>query len=112
MKERPDANERVAVIAVSGRLDGKRCGDLERELKQLLDRGRKHIALNLEKLEYISSAGLRVLLSAAKTLSQTEGTIKLAHLQPQVKDVFDLTGLTDLFEISPDIEQCLQSFQP
>jgi anti-anti-sigma factor len=109
MKTRQEQKGEVTVIAVSGRLDGKSCPELEAQLRQLVDAGRRRFALDFEQLEYISSAGLRILLSISKALAGTDGRIKIAHLQQEVREVFDLTGFSQLFEICPDIKQCLDS---
>ena len=84
-------------IAIEGRLDTMTSPQLEDELKTSLD-GITDLTFDFEKLEYISSAGLRVLLSAQKTMNK-QGTMKIVHVSEPVMDVFDVTGFVDLLTI-------------
>lgn len=85
-------------IAVEGRLDTVTAPDLEAELKSSLD-GVQDLVLDFEKLEYISSAGLRVLLSAHKTMTGKGGSFKLIHLNEIVREVLDVTGFLSILTI-------------
>ncbi len=84
-------------IAVEGRLDTMTAPQLEAELKQDLA-GADSLVLNFEKLDYISSAGLRVLLSAHKTMS-AKGGMKVTHVNEIVQEVFEVTGFADILNI-------------
>ena len=84
-------------IAIEGRLDTMTSPQLEEELKTSLD-GITDLTFDFEKLEYISSAGLRVLLSAQKTMNK-QGTMKIVHVSEPVMDVFDVTGFVDILTI-------------
>ena len=84
-------------IALEGRLDTTTAPELEQELKQSLN-GVTELTLDLEKLDYISSAGLRVLLSAHKTMMK-QGSMKLIHLNEVVQEVFEVTGFSDILTI-------------
>ena len=84
-------------IAIEGRLDTMTSPQLEDELKTSLD-GITDLTFDFEKLEYISSAGLRVLLSAQKTMNK-QGTMKIVHVSEPVMDVFDVTGFVDILTI-------------
>jgi len=85
-------------IALSGRLDTNTSPDLESELK--LD-GVNEIAFDFANLEYISSAGLRVLMTAQKAMMACGGKMTIAHPNDMVKGVFDMTGLSTVFTILP-----------
>lgn len=85
------------VIALEGRLDTTTAPDLEKEIKGSLD-GVTSLTLDLAKLEYISSAGLRVLLSAQKTMNK-QGQMKLINTSELVREVFDVTGFSDILTI-------------
>lgn len=89
-------NEKV-VVAIEGRLDTTTAPELEKELKDSLG-GIKELVLDLEKLEYISSAGLRVLLSAQKTMNK-QGSMCLIHVSEPIMEIFDITGFTDILTI-------------
>lgn len=84
-------------IALEGRLDTTTAPELEQELKSSMD-GAETLTLDFSKLEYISSAGLRVLLSAHKTMS-AKGGMKVTNVNEIVKEVFDVTGFSDILTI-------------
>ena len=84
-------------IGVEGRLDTTTAPDLEKELKTSLT-GMTELTFDFEKLDYISSAGLRVLLSAQKTMSK-QGSMKIIHVNELVMEVFDVTGFSDILTI-------------
>ena len=87
----------VLTIAVQGRLDTTIAPDLEKEIKSGLD-GVTELIMDFEKLDYISSAGLRVLLSAQKAMSK-QGAMKVIHVSDLVMEVFEVTGFTDILTI-------------
>ena len=84
-------------IALEGRLDTTTAPELEKELKQSLD-GVAELVFDLADLEYISSAGLRVLLSAQKIMNK-QGSMKLIHVNETVSEVFEVTGFSDILTI-------------
>ncbi len=83
-------------IALEGRLDTVTAPQLEAELKTLA--GVETLTLDFSKLEYISSAGLRVLLSAHKTMAG-KGGMKVVHVNEIVQEVFEVTGFSDILDI-------------
>ena len=83
-------------IALEGRLDTVTAPQLEAELKTLANA--ETLTLDFSKLEYISSAGLRVLLSAHKTMSG-KGGMKVVHVNEIVQEVFEVTGFSDILDI-------------
>jgi len=85
------------VIALEGRLDTTTAPDLEKELKTSLD-GVTDLTLDLTNLDYISSAGLRVLLSTHKTMMK-QGQMQVTNASDIVKEVFDVTGFSDILTI-------------
>ncbi|MBQ7518701.1 MAG: STAS domain-containing protein [Clostridia bacterium] len=84
-------------IALEGRLDTMTAPELEAELKASLDAA-DSLALDFSKLDYISSAGLRVLLSAHKAMSG-KGGMKVKNVNEVVREVFDVTGFADILTI-------------
>ena len=84
-------------IKVSGRLDTVTAPDLENELKKSLD-GIEELRLDFSALEYISSAGLRVLLSAQKTMNR-QGTMVVAGVGDTIMEIFEVTGFSDILTI-------------
>ena len=84
-------------LALAGRLDTTTAPQLEAELKDELD-GVTALKLGMEKLEYISSAGLRVLLSAQKKMNK-QGEMKLVHVSRTIMEIFEVTGFSDILTI-------------
>ena len=87
----------VLTLAVEGRLDTITAPELEAALREELD-GVKELIFDFSALEYISSAGLRVLLSAQKQMNG-QGTMKVIHAGELVMEVFEVTGFTDILAI-------------
>ena len=85
------------LYSLEGRLDTVTAPDLEKELKDSLG-GIENLVLDFEKLEYISSAGLRVLLSAQKVMAQ-KGSMKLVHVNETIMEIFEVTGFSDILTI-------------
>ena len=84
-------------VALEGRLDTTTAPQLEAELKNsLVDV--QELTLDLEKLEYISSAGLRVLLSSQKIMSK-QGSMKVTHVNDVVMEILEVTGFVDILTI-------------
>ena len=92
-KENGDALE----VALQGRLDTMTAPQLEAALKEALP-GVEALTFDLEKLDYISSAGLRVLLSAQKTMNQ-QGTMKVKNANEMILEIFEVTGFCDILTI-------------
>ena len=84
-------------IALEGRLDTMTAPELEAELNRSMP-GAESLILDFSKLEYISSAGLRVLLSAHKVMS-AKGGMKVTNVNEIVQEVFEVTGFADILEI-------------
>ena len=84
-------------IFLEGRLDTTTSPDLEELLKGSLD-GVASLILDFEKLEYISSAGLRVLLSTQKVMNR-QGEMKLIHVRDEVIEIFEVTGFLDILTV-------------
>ena len=96
MKINKKQNGTALEIALEGRLDTTTAPELEKELKDLT--GVNELTLDFAGLEYISSAGLRVLLSAHKAMSR-KGGMKVTHVNEIVNEVFEVTGFSDILTI-------------
>lgn len=84
-------------LAVSGRLDTTTAPELEKVLDNSLD-GTKELVFDMTGLEYISSAGLRVILKAQKAMN-AQGSMKLIGVNDSIMEVFDITGFLDILTI-------------
>ncbi|GAG18922.1 unnamed protein product [marine sediment metagenome] len=100
----------IHIFSLDGRFDAHSAGDVEKELNLTISKGERKLLLDMGGVEYISSAGLRVLLAAAKKLKKEEGDIKICCLKPYVKEVFDIAGFTQIFKIYDTTEEAIQEF--
>jgi anti-sigma B factor antagonist len=94
-----------AVITVTGRVDAATCPGLEDAVHRYISQGCTGLVFDFSGLDYISSAGLRVLLSARKQLVPLNGTVVLVGLRPFVREVFDMTGFSKIFPIYQTLEE-------
>lgn len=90
-------NESELTVVLSGRLDTTTAPDLEKELKESLD-GVTALTIDMTALEYISSAGLRVLLSTQKIMNR-QGKMKVTHVNETIQEIFEVTGFSDILTI-------------
>jgi len=103
--EMTNRKERNAlVISIQGRMDAVTAPDFEKEVDRLLEKGETRFVVDLGGLDYISSAGLRSILSLAKKLKSNSGTLHLAALQAVVKEVFDISGFSSIIPIFDSVE--------
>ena len=91
------ANGTELCVSLTGRLDTATAPELEKELKDSLD-GVSLLTLDFSGLEYISSAGLRVLLAAQKVMNR-QGEMKVARVNETVMEIFEVTGFSDILTI-------------
>ncbi len=90
-------NNQSLTIALEGRLDTTTAPQLEAELKSCLS-GVEALVMDMEKLDYISSAGLRVLLAAQKQMAK-QGEMKVIHVSESIMEIFEVTGFSDILTI-------------
>ena len=100
----------VSVVKVSGRVDSATAPELEKALQGLLDTERSQIVLDLQDTDYMSSAGLRVLVAMHKASKKSGGGLCLAQPSARVKEVLDLAGLTPVFDVRADLVEAVGSF--
>lgn len=90
-------NGNTLTLALEGRLDTTTAPQLEAELKASLE-GITELDLDFQKLEYLSSAGLRVLLAAQKVMNR-QGKMVIRHVNETIQEVFEVTGFIDILTI-------------
>ncbi len=92
-----DLTDNTLTLAVEGRLDTTTAPELEAVLKENMDKVQA-LVLDFSELEYISSAGLRVLLMAQKAMAAKDG-MKVSGVNPLIHEIFEVTGFTDILDI-------------
>ncbi|MBD2867598.1 STAS domain-containing protein [Paenibacillus arenilitoris] len=101
----------VTIIPLEGRLDGSNAAVAEQAFLQLLAEGKQRFVFDFSGLQYISSAGLRVILVAAKKLRATKGRMICAGLGEQVYDVFEMSGFTTILEMAATVEEAVEKME-
>ena len=105
----------TVVVAPGGRLDHDNCDAFRAGLKPHLERAaasRQRIVLDLSGLEYVSSAGLRCFMLAAKETGSQGGKIVLAELRPVVAEIFQISRFDMVFEVFPSVREALATLSP
>ena len=102
--------KQVSVMAVTGRVDSATAPELESSLKKLVEAEKTQIVLDLKNVEYMSSAGLRAMVSTLKAVKRVNGDLRLASPSPRVEEVLRLAGLTSIFSIHPTRDEAVASF--
>jgi anti-anti-sigma factor len=103
------AHKPIPILQVSGRLDASTVSILERALLRAMSLGGAVIVLDMSEVTYISSSGLRVLLTVRRQVRERGGDILLSSLSPNVKDVLDMVGFTALFSISGTLDEAKET---
>jgi anti-anti-sigma factor len=104
--------EHVAAICLAGKLDAVATAGVEQRLLEIVDGGATTLILDLAQLDYISSAGLRVLIVVGKKLRGKRGQLLLCSVQRHVKEVLDLSGFSAIFPLYATIEEALAALGP
>lgn len=102
-----ETRDDVAILRPVGRLDSATSPELERAVLERLEGGCKRMVFDLADMDYISSAGLRVILLAGKKLRASQGKLALAGMRETVREVFEMSGFLALFAVAPGVEEAL-----
>lgn len=105
-----EQNEEIHIVEIEGRIDMKTASDIEHELDALKNANVVKIIIDFSAVNYISSGGLRVFLTALKWTKAGNGDLKLVSLEKNVEKIFRLAGFTKIFNILPDVESAIQAF--
>lgn len=100
----------AAVFVLKGRLDSKTSQAFEQQLLAAIKDGAQKVLLDFSQLDYISSAGLRVLLLATRALQEKRGAMALCALKPALKNVFDIAGFSQFFPLYASVEEATAQF--
>jgi anti-sigma B factor antagonist len=102
-----ETREKGTVVTAAGRVDTVAAPDLEKAINHTIENGSRKILLNFSQVTYISSGGLRVLLSTAKKLKSPGDRYAICCLSPEVQKVIRLAGFTSIFSIYPSEGEAL-----
>ena len=95
------------IFKLIGRLDSKTSPDFEKKIFDAIEEGSNNMIVDFEELDYISSAGLRVVLKATKNLKRSEGRFVLCSMKDYVKEVFEISGFDTFLPIVSSMEEAL-----
>jgi anti-sigma B factor antagonist len=99
----------VVTLSLSGRLDATTAKMFESKILARIESGDRRFIIDLAQLDYISSAGLRVLVLAAKQLASVKGRIVLCSLKKPVREVFDIVGFSSTFPLYASPEDAIKN---
>ena len=100
----------VVILRVIGKLDASTAKALEDRILPLIASGRSKLVVELSQLDYISSAGLRIFLLAAKRMDEAKGKIILCSLKDSVRQVFEIAGFSSFLNLAGSIEEAINNF--
>lgn len=100
--------DHVKVVKISGDLNAATSGEAEAKIQQLIMGGNRSLIIDLEDLNYISSAGLRIFLSANKLVKKSNGEIRFCNFNKTVKEVFEISGFMMIFKYYPNLQAAVE----
>jgi len=100
----------IQIFKINGRLDSNTSPELEDKIFGAIKNESLNMIIDFEDLDYISSAGLRIILKASKTLKRSEGSIVLCSMQDYVKEVFEIAGFDAFLPIATQMDDALKMF--
>jgi anti-anti-sigma factor len=112
MEIKAETMKRCELLSVSGRVDSSTAPELEKVLLGLIQSGQKNIVVNLKDTDFISSAGLKALLSALMKVRKMipAGDVVISEIRPELRESFDLVGFDRLFTFHEDNMRAVGSF--
>ncbi len=100
----------VIILELNGRLDSNTSKLLEDKVMEVLGQGSKKLLMDFADVDYINSTGLRVLLLALQQLKKNQGKLVLCSIKDYMKEVFEISGYTEIFPIFSDQSEGLKGF--
>lgn len=111
MKIIEEKDKAVCIFKLYGRLDSNSSQDFERKLFDSISNGSKRMVIDFKDIDYISSAGLRVILKATKALDVASGKLMLCAMQDYVKEVFEIAGFDTILPIAATLDEALKDLR-
>ena len=100
----------VTVVRLQGNLDTSTAPHAQTSLNELVDGGASKILVNLGEVDFVSSAGLRILLATAKKLRGSNGELRVSNLNETVNEVFEISGFSTILSVFPTEAEALTGF--
>jgi len=100
----------IVIFDVTGEIDLYNAPTIKEMVRQEIEKGKVNLVVNLDKVSYIDSSGIGVLISSLSNLKKVGGGLKLANVYASVRKVFELTKLTGFFDIYDSVENAISSF--
>jgi len=104
-----EAQGETYVVDLNGEIDVYTSPKVKDAIGDLIDKGHYNLVINLEKVRYIDSTGLGVLIGGLKRVREHGGTVNLVCTNPQIKKIFDITGLVKIFGIYDDEDAAMKA---
>ncbi len=104
------ARGNITILRPVGRLDSASSPELELAILERLDGGCRRLVFDLADMDYVSSAGLRVILLAGKKLRASQGKLVIAGMRDMVREVFEMSGFLTLFAVAPSVDDAIAKF--
>ena len=102
-------HDHYSVFKLNGRLDSNTAMGFEQKLFECMENGTQRMILDFQELDYISSAGLRVILKETKNLKSAEGKLVLCAMQDYVKEVFEISGFDSFLPIEATLDDAVKT---
>jgi anti-sigma B factor antagonist len=103
-------NQGVDIVSIEGSIDALTAGEVQQYFNDLIGKGVNRVIINLDQVDFMSSAGLRVIMAASKGVRQQGGDLRLAAAQPGVEKMLKISGFTSILKSFYSVDEALSSF--
>ena len=101
----------LRIISCKGRMDAGTSSKFKEHLKNLIDEGFSRLVIDMEHVDFLDSSGLGTLVACLRRVKEKNGDIKISGLRPEVRSIFDMTRVSRLFDIYPDVTSACKAFK-
>jgi anti-anti-sigma factor len=112
MEIQSEQHQQTLVISLAGSFDVLTAGQVQRTIGTQFDGGQQQVVLDLSRVDFMSSSGVRVLLSMVKKGRELGGDLRLAAAQPGAQRTLEISGLVRVLNVYPSVEEAVRSFGP
>lgn len=110
MEFRVDNQDHATSIGIIGSIDALTADEVEQVLQKQIGEGKLHIVIDMAEVDYVSSVGLRVFLTALKDIRRRDGDLRLACAQPSVSRMLNMSGFTSIIKFFDTVDEAMNSF--